>query len=222
MNKSLIYILCFIFYKNVTAQTNTHQSEYINDVIESMVSHFEDTLCEYYNIDKESSHIAIAKFVEDSSKSFKRFDGFDKLINKKSKALLANSKKELDQYVWITHKKRRHRATPYLKSYSELEPLALKELDSNTVRYLKYLETKDKFITINYFDKFSKNIIRNVYNQDIEDLILTFRETPDSGPSLVATALKNLTPLDFQNKAIKTFIAFELYYSLLNLQSTYE
>ncbi len=214
MNRKLYILLFFLLTFSLNSQSNSLLKESRNDLIEVMVDHFENIVCNYYNIDKEESFKAIKKFTNDSDEVFKGFKNLEQIATQESFDLLNQSKIELKNYLWIT-KKQRQQKSKYL-SYSELSPQVKEVLDSTTTKYFKNLERKDSELTINYYDEYSKNISINS-NDDIADLITTFNElhgNSDSG--LIATALVNLTNEDYKNKATKTFIAFELFYACLN------
>lgn len=209
-----IYILFFLILTfSLNGQSNSFLKEDRNDLIEVMVDHFENIVCNYYNIYKEESFKAIKKFTNDSDEVFKGFKNLEQIATQESIELLNQSKIELKNYLWIT-KKQRQQKSKYL-SYSELSPQVKEVLDSTTTKYYKNLESKDSELTINYYDEYGRNISFNS-NDDIADLITTFKElhgNSDSG--LIATALVNLTNEDYKNKATKTFIAFELFYACL-------
>ncbi|TCP22950.1 hypothetical protein EV195_11079 [Tenacibaculum skagerrakense] len=214
MSKYISTLFIIIISTTTYSQINTFLNESRNDLIEIMTSHFEDVVCSYYSIESENSSLAIKKYVEDSSKTLKGFKNLERIITPKTIKLLNKSKIELKNYLWIT-KKQKQQKSKYL-SYSELSPQVKEVLDSTTTRYYKNLESKDSELTINYYDEYGKNISINS-NDDIADLITTFKELHGNGDSgLIATALVNLTNEDYKNKATKTFIAFELFYACLN------
>lgn len=220
MNK-LFYIVFFLLIQPYAfTQGNTALLQDKLDFVEIMVEHFEGRVCNFYGLEKEQTHIALKKFVDDSSDNFNQIDKSKLISIPKSKELLLNSRRELASYIWISQKERRQNSQ--FRSYSELEPHVIKSLDKNTITYLKELEKTDHYLVVNYYGSYAKNILNNCLNKDIQDLIITFREVPDNNPSSVASALKDLTEKDFKNKAVKTFIAFELYYNILNLDLTNE
>lgn len=214
MNRKLYILLFFLLTFSLNSQSNSLLKEGRNDLIEVIVDHFENIVCNYYNIHKEESFKAIKKFTNDSDEVFKGFKNLEQIVTQESFDLLNQSKIELKNYLWLT-KKQRLQKSKYL-SYSELSPQVKEVLDSTTTKYYKNLESKDSELTINYYDEYGKNISINS-NDDIADLRTTFKElhgNSDSG--LIATALVNLTNEDYKNKATKTFIAFELFYACLN------
>ena len=129
----------------LNSQSNSKESR--NDLIEIMVDHFENIVCNYYNIDKEESFKAIKKFTNDSDEVFKGFKNLEQIATQESD--LNQSKIELKNYLWIT-KKQRQQKSKYL-SYSELSPQVKEVLDSTTTKYYKNLERKDSELTINYY-----------------------------------------------------------------------
>ena len=126
-----------------------------------MTLHFEKVICEYYSIEHENSHIAIKRFIEDSSNSNNGFADLKNLANTETHKLLKNSKIELKNYIWIT-KKQRQQNSKHL-SYSELPPQTKEVLTDNTREYLKNLEKKNSELTINYYGEYGNNITKNSY-----------------------------------------------------------
>ncbi len=200
MSNTFIKIFFFIVSLNCLAQKN--------NLTQAMVSSFEDRICEYYSIEKENSHLAFLKYIKELASENENLNA---ITSTEELELLEISKIELADYIWITNKVKRGKSNK-----EETLIIDYNNMDSNTRKYFEKLKKTDKLLTVNYFEDYSKDLIIKSKNKDLEELILTFRDVTDSNPSLIASALIN-TPIEkFKNKYLKTFIAFELYYTTLN------
>lgn len=200
MSNTFIKIFFFIVSLNCLAQKN--------NLTQAMVSSFEDRICEYYSIEKENSHHAFLKYIKELASENENLNA---ITSTEELELLEISKIELADYIWITNKVKRGKSNK-----EETLIIDYNNMDSNTRKYFEKLKKTDKLLTVNYFEDYSKDLIIKSKNKDLEELILTFRDVTDSTPSLIASALIN-TPIEkFKNKYLKTFIAFELYYTTLN------
>lgn len=246
MNRMIFFFISlFVFGTNeiVFSQNNFRESKR-NDFIDNMVANFEDIICNHYQEERENSHLAIIKYIKDLGDSMDIFDIIPKsedgkkltpkqlakflreslkdsnftnnLVTENSLNLLNKSFTELKGYVWITREQRNLRLG--LTPFSALDPEIISEMNEPTLEYYKEMErTKHEFV-LNYYEDFSEKLMIDSYNKDIKDFILTFREVPSDYPQAVASALSYFSEEELQNQAVKTFIAFELYYSYLNLQ----
>ncbi len=222
LNLFFLIIFCSITYsQSLKSDTNFFDSKKDYDV-DAMVEHFEDLICKKYAIEKNDAHLAFKKYIQALNENFRligeiviKKNDFEKielqindttLVKKESLQLLLTSHIKLKQYIWIKEKQNRKRKTSY--RFSNYESARIKN-------------TND-ILVVNYFDLFSEKLMLDANNEDINDLIVTFREVPSHYPETTATGLYNLKEEDYKNQAIKTFIAFELYYAHLNSLITYE
>ncbi|CAL2090859.1 conserved hypothetical protein [Tenacibaculum sp. 190524A05c] len=209
----LFFTLCYIISYS---QSESPLEQSRNDIIQSMTDVFENTICDYYKIETKNSHEAIKRFLADSGEDFRDYNKFKNIVTPKTTEKLNESLTELRDYIWITKKQRRKKSGRL--GLEEFDEVTLSQMTPRTIRYYKKMQSNDNDLVLNYFDKFSEKLMLESNNEDIIDLILTFREVPNDYPSIIALALKDLTEKDFKNSSVKTFIAFELYYSYLNLQ----
>lgn len=200
----------------IYSQSESPLEQSRNDIIQSMTDVFENTICDYYKIEIKNSHRAIKRFLDDSGENFRDYNKFKNIVTPKTTEKLNESLTELRDYIWITKKQRRKKSGRL--GLEEFDEATLSQMTPRTIRYYKKMQSNDNVLVLNYFDKFSEKLMLESNNEDIIDLILTFREVPNDYPSIIALALKDLTEKDFKNSSVKTFIAFELYYSYLNLQ----
>ncbi len=187
-----------------------------DNFIEEMVNTFEDLICDYYHIEKDSSQKAYELYLEELSKEKVNFPTLlTELSSDKSLQLLIKSHDKLDDYVWIKSFNDKHKLS-YL-SFRAFTSEELKKFEDIEFyeKYISKIMEKDFVYIINYKEEFSDKIISHCNNNNIKDFILTFRESYNNDPLLIAPLL-NLKEHDFKNQAIKTFIAFELFYACLN------
>ncbi|WP_299714562.1 hypothetical protein [uncultured Tenacibaculum sp.] len=228
-----LHILFFVFitqitYSQIINPKRDSFSSRKSRLIDNMVDHFEDIICKKYRIDKNHAHNAFKKyiialnnnfhFITQDSKQKKTIDST--FVTKKSIKLLLNSHRILIDYIWIKEKENRTRQG--FKSLSELDSETINKMSPTTLKWFKEQEKRNDILVINYFDSFSEKIMTEANNKDLTDLITSFRETSGYSPQITASALLNLKEEDYKNLAIKTFIAFQLYYAYLNSHVTYE
>ncbi|SNR14929.1 hypothetical protein [Tenacibaculum jejuense] len=246
MSKTLNIVFLILFIQITKAQNlnindNMYSTKNLYD-IDNMVDHFEGIICNKYNIDKSDSHLAYKKYVNalNDNLNFIKAKSPEKTyinqntlkdlfynntldstyITKKTIELLLTSHRKLKNYVWIKNKE--NRARKGFKSLSELDSSVIKKMNTVTLNWYKEQEKNNSNLVLNHFDKFSEKLILETNHKDITDLIITFREEPDHSPQTIAYALIDLKENDFKNQAIKTFVAFELYYAYINSHISYE
>lgn len=219
MNK-LFLLLTFIFFHELSfSQYDFYQSFSDNsddNYIKEMVHTFEGLICDYYSIEKDQSQKAYKLYLEEISKEKVNFPTLlAKLSSDKSLQLLKQSHDELADYVWIKSSDNRHKFSHF--SFTAFTPEELKKFKNEEFfeKYISKIKTKEFVYIINYEEEFSDKLISISNNDDIKDFILTFREDYSNNPLLIAPML-NLKEQDFKNQAVKTFIAFEFFYTCLN------
>ena len=226
MNKNIILFI-FMFCTNslVFAQDDFYGSfgdREDDKLILEMVSHFEKTLCDHYNIQPNKSSNAFKKYIEDISKEDVKFATFlAKLANDKSLNLLKESHDELFEYVWIKSSDNRHKLSSL--SFTPFTPEQIKAFEDEEYfnEFVEKIQAQEFVYILNYEETFGNKIIQESNNQNIKDFIITFRENYINHPLLIAPLL-NLTDEEYENQAVKIFIAFEFFYTCLNSKVAYE
>ncbi|AUC14196.1 hypothetical protein BTO06_03095 [Tenacibaculum sp. SZ-18] len=219
MNKLYLLIIFIFFHELSFSQYDFYQNFSDNsddNYIKTMVSTFEELICDYYSIEKDKSQKAYKLYLQEISKEKVNFPSLlAKLSSEKSLQLLKQSYEELADYVWLKSSDNRHKFSHF--SFTLFTPEELKKFKDEQFfeKYINKIKSKKFVYIINYEEEFSDKLISISNNNDIKDFILTFREDYISTPLLIAPML-NLKEQDFKNQAIKTFIAFELFYTCLN------
>ena len=220
MNKLiLLFIVSFCSNLLVTAQSDfydTFGNTYQDELVFEMLTNFEENICNYYKVKKENSSIAYKKYVDDISQENIKFPALhSKLTTEKNLKLLKESHEELLNYVWIKSSQTKHKLA-YL-SYTEFTPEQMKAFENEDYfdDFIEKIKAQNFVYIINYEGNFSEKIIFQSKNNNIRDFIITFRENYVNTPLLIAPLLE-LKELDYKNKAVQIFIAFELFYTCLN------
>ena len=117
----------------------------------------------------------------------------------------------MTNYIWITIKEKRKRFNADNQIIIDYN-----NLNDATKKYYEKLKLTDKVLCVNYFDEYSKQLINSSDNKDLKDIITTLREVTDTFPYTTVYAFSNFKEEGFKNNALKTFIAFEFYYAILN------
>ncbi|WBX74157.1 hypothetical protein PG913_02715 [Tenacibaculum pacificus] len=201
----IIFFLVFITQVLIAQNPFTNRN---NGLITAMVSSFEDQICKYYNIDKEKSHIAYSKYIKDLSYQKENLTAITSI---EELELLSLSKKELTNYIWITIKEKRKRSLAENRIIIDYN-----NLNEATKKYHKRLKLTDDIICVNYFDEYSKQLINSSENKNLKNIVTTLREVTDTSPYTTVYAFLNFKEERFKNNTLKTFIAFEFYYAILN------
>ncbi len=207
MSKENLIILFLFFTTQVLIAQNPFENK-SNGLITSMVSSFENQICKYYAVAKEESHIAYSKYIKDLS-SHK--ENLTAITSTEELELLEISKKELTNYIWITNEEKRERF--YTDNGIIINYTVLNDI---TKKYYEKLKLTNNIFCVNYFDEYSKQLIKSSENKDLKDIIITLREITDTSPYTTVYAFSNFKEESFNNNALKTFIAFEFYYAILN------
>jgi hypothetical protein len=210
MSRKLVNISVFITLLFGTLALNAQNLSNIpkTELIKLMVDSFENQICSYYSINTDEAFKAYPKYIKDVASNKKTFNT---ITTEDELELLKISKTELIDYIWITNKDKRERSD----HNQGITPDHSKE-DEATKAYYASLKSTDHILSVNYFDEYSEFLLNKSKNQDLKDLITTFRLVTDSSPMLTATSISHLKENSFKEHPLRTFIAFELYYAILN------
>lgn len=219
MNKQILILLFFFLANyNSKAQTEDYYQEvdFLSDenynLVEEMITSFENQICTYYSVDKKESNKAFFKYIQDIRN--KAID-VKSLKSEENKKLLKESSEKLLGYIWITNKDKR--SNWRLKHFGTNE-ITIKSSNTRAIkRFQEQLKKTDNNLSINYESRFSDELIEKTYLEDLKDIIYTLKDKPGSDPAyLIASALSNIKEEDYNDPSLKTFIAFELFYTTLN------
>ncbi|SNR14930.1 hypothetical protein [Tenacibaculum jejuense] len=227
MNKIILFLIIFCC-STIVAESQSdsynhfNKENYKDELVLKMVNDFQNNICNYYLIKPENASIAFKMFIKDLSRENINFPLLlSKISSENSLNLLEESYEELFDYVWVKSSNIKHKLaflsfTPFTPEQIE----AFKD-DEFLDEYVEKIKNKDFVYILNYEDRFSEKIIAQGNNENINDFIITFRENYLNNPLLIAPLL-DLKEKDYNNIAIKTFIAFELFYTCLTSKLDHE
>ncbi|MDX8553610.1 hypothetical protein MK851_08250 [Tenacibaculum sp. 1B UA] len=210
MSKKLINISVFIplLFGTLTLNAQGFSNIPKTELIKLMVDSFENQICSYYSINPDEAFKAYPKYIKDIASNKKTFNT---ITTEDELELLKISKTELINYIWITNKDKRERS--YFNQGVNTDH---SKDDEATKEYYASLKSTDHILSINYFDEYSEFLLNKSKNQDLKDLIITFRLVTDSSSMLTASSISHLKENSFKEHSLRTFIVFELYYAILN------
>lgn len=215
MSRKTIIILIFISFFHSFSQCNeknNHINENRNYWVEALVESFDEDSCNYYQIDIKDSYQAIKLYTKEFT--FKKIT-LKKIISKEILKLLKESYHKLKPYIWISNKESRIKSMVFLGFKFNISVIKLDTTNQAVKDYLNDQKNTEKKSTVNYFDNYSEFINTKSNNNRIKDILLTLKEISVTGTNLVSSNLMGIGDVDFQNIAIKSFVAFELYYTIL-------
>lgn len=219
----LISVLFFLGCKEVETEKtfiNNCFDKQKSDLINKMVSSFENNICDYYDIDKKNAYKAYIAYVNDFANGKENLRA---ITTKNEQNLLNESNKLLEGDVWIKSSEVKIEFNEEsLKNATEVDPEIYLEDDFEDIPIVQkqnkdtIREYKD-FLVVNYNGKFSDCLINSNSNTEFNEAVNLIKETGGISPVLIANGLKESSEQDFKDLKLKTFIAFELYYAILNM-----
>jgi len=209
MNKKLINITFFVslLFGTLTSKAQNIGNIPKAELIKLMVDSFENKICEYYSIEKENSYEAFFKYVNDFNSN--KINIKD-LTSEEELELLKISNETLKEYIWITDKEKFERFVKNIEEEEQIQIIEIKDERNST----EPLYTNK--LGVNYFDKYSSKLINETTINDLKETLTTLRDMPDTSPHTSAFAFTYTNKENYKDSSLKTFIAFELYYTVLN------
>ena len=213
MNKQLINITAFIliFLSSLTSSAQNVTNFSKTELIELMVDSFENQICKYYSIEKENSSEAFFKYVKDFNSD--KIDIND-LVSKEELELLKISNETLKEYIWITDKEKFERFIENVEEEEQIQIIEIKDERNNTDNSTTPLYNNK--LGINYLDEYSNKLLKETKVNDLKEILSTLRDIPNTSPHTTAFAFTGTNKENYKDSSLKTFIAFELYYTVLN------
>ena len=212
MSKKLVNISVFITLLFGTLSLNAQNLSNIPKVelIKLMVDSFESQICSYYSIERKHSNNAFFKYVKD----FRANNiNFKEITSEEELELLEISNKTLKDYIWITDKEKNER---FFKNYEEENQIQIIEVIDSRKKDTKEPLYTDK-LGVNYFDEYSNKLLKDTKVKDLKEILATLKDMPDTSPYTTSFAFTYLNKENYNDSSLKTFIAFELYYTVLNI-----
>ncbi|WGH76947.1 hypothetical protein P8625_07330 [Tenacibaculum tangerinum] len=212
MSRKLVHIAVLISFLFGVLTLNAQNLSDIpkTGLIKLMVDSFENQICSYYSIEKENSNEAFFKYVND----FRANNiNFKEITSKEELELLEVSNKTLKDYIWITNKEKNER---FFKNYEEENQIQIIEVNDSREKNTKEpLHTNE--VSVNYFDEYSNKLLEETKVKDLKEILATLKEMPDTSPYTTSFSFTYLNKESYNDSSLKTFIAFELYYTVLNI-----
>ncbi|WP_440067764.1 hypothetical protein [Tenacibaculum discolor] len=209
MSKKLVNISVFITFLFGTLSLNAQNLGNIpkTELIKLMVDSFENQICNYYSINKENSDEAFFKYVNDFNSN--KINIKD-LTSKEELELLKVSNETLKEYIWITDKEKFER---FIKNIEEEEQIQITEIKDERNSTEPLYTNK---LGVNYSGEYSSKLLKETKVNDLKEVLTTLRDTPDTSPRSSAFAFTYINKESYKDSSLKTFISFELYYTVLN------
>lgn len=209
MSRKLVYISVFITLLSETLALNAQNLSNIpkTELIKLMVDSFENQICNYYSINKENSSEAFFKYVNDFNSNKININD---LTSKEELELLKISNETLKKYLWVTDKEKFER---FIKNTEEKEQIQITEIKDERGSSEPLYTNK---LGVNYFDEYSGKLLKETKVNDLKEVLTTLRDMPDTSPQSSAFAFTYINKENYKDPSLKTFIAFELYYTVLN------
>ncbi|HHC81038.1 MAG TPA: hypothetical protein ENK46_14240 [Flavobacteriia bacterium] len=209
MKKSFILFLILI-----SCQEKQQEKSILNEclsvkqvnLLNEMVSSFENDVCKYYNYPKDKSDKAIKEYLN-ASRDFKDASILLKIASDKSKKLLKESFTILSDDVWTTYSEENRGETIYILGEGD-SPEKMKQEDKDFLDKYgdKYLVRKNGKLIDCLYKKASSKAVKKLFK-----LVMIAGEI---NPIIYIDNALVLKDKDFNS--IKIFIALELFYSPLD------